>query len=123
MRIFVIERLFSAFLLRQEGLRIAACTPTAAGFDAKFGIRMGELLWNLSRMKQHAVATDDMSLYNIWDRQRTSLLADWQIHIVWNLDDPFSYTLTREYREFRNLCEELFNGTGQASAPLLQGTR
>ena len=121
MRIFVIERLFSSFLQMQDGLHIAACTPIAAGFDAKFGIRLGTLLWDLSRMKQHAVAADDLSLYKIWDRLRTSMLADWQINIVWNLDDPSSHTLTREHREFRELCNELFDGSGQATAPLQQG--
>jgi hypothetical protein len=108
MRIFVIERLFSAFLLQQDAFTVMACTPSAADYDSKFGVRMGQLLWNLSRIKQRAVEADDLSLYKVWDRQRTALLADWHIHIVWNLDDPFAMPLTREYRVFSEFCAELF---------------
>ena len=109
MRIFVIERLFSSFLLKQNSLRVAAYKPAAADFHGKFGVRMGQMLWNFSRFKQRAVESDDLSLYKIWDTQRTALLADRQIHTVWNLDDPFAMPLTREYREFCKLCEDLFD--------------
>ena len=109
MRIFVIERLFSAFLLQDNDLKVAAWQPSAPDFERKFGVRMGDMLWNFSRLKQRAVETDDLSLYKIWDEQRARLLADWQIHIVWNLDDPFAYPLTREYREFEAMCEQLFS--------------
>ncbi|MDX1698196.1 MAG: hypothetical protein R3308_07900 [Thiohalobacterales bacterium] len=108
MRIFVIERLFSSFLLQQESLKVAAFIPTAADYDRKFGIRLGQLLWNFSRIKQRAVAADDLSLYNIWNRQRMTLLGDWQMNVIWNLDDPFSMPLTREYREFAAVCDGLF---------------
>ncbi len=107
MRAFVIERLFSSFLLQQDSLRVMACTPSADNYERKFGAVMGRLLCNFSRVKQHAIETDDLSLYNIWDKQRTSLLTDWQINIIWNMDDPFSYPLTREYRELSEICAHI----------------
>ncbi len=119
MRIFVIERLFSAFLLKQDAFRVMAYAPGAADYDRKFGVCMGQLLWNLSRLKQRAVEADDLSLYKVWDKQRSALLADWHIHIVWNLDDPFAMPLTREYREFREFCTELF-AAGQDTHERLQ---
>ncbi|MGB5261467.1 MAG: hypothetical protein WBO34_13245 [Gammaproteobacteria bacterium] len=121
MRIFVIERLFSSFLLKQDELKVAAWLPSSEDFEYKFGVQMGHLLWNFSRLKQRAVETDDLSLYNIWDRQRATLLADRQIHIIWNLDDPFAYTLTREYREFAAMCDELFDESTGVPTPLLRG--
>ncbi len=121
MRIFVIERLFSTFLQQNPDLQVAAYTPTAADFDNKFGVRMGQMLWNFSRLKQRAVETDDLSLYNIWDKQRCTLLADWQINIVWNLDDPFAYPLSREYREFCAVCEHVFDIHHPATDQLIQG--
>jgi len=122
MRVFVIERLFSAFLLQQDAFRVMACVPGADDYDRKFGVRMGQLLWTLSRLKRCAVEADDLSLYKVWDKQRSVLLADWQIHIVWNLDDPFTMPLTREYQEFRNFCTELFaSGQGSHERPRLQG--
>lgn len=121
MRIFVIERLFSTFLQQNPDLQVAAYTPTAADFDNKFGVRMGQMLWNFSRLKQRAVETDDLSLYNIWDKQRCTLLADWQINIVWNLDDPFAYPLSREYREFCAVCEHEFDIHHPATDQLIQG--
>ncbi len=104
MRIFVIERLFSAFLLQQDQFRISAWTPSAADYDRKFGTCMGQVLCNLSRVKQHAVKMDDLQVYRIWDKQRSALLASWHINIVWNLDDPFALPLTPEYREFKEYC-------------------
>jgi hypothetical protein len=108
MRVFIIERLFSAFLLQQDAFRVSAWTPGAGDFDRKFGVRLGQLLWNLSRVKRRAVETDDLAVYQVWDRQRSALLADWHINVVWNLDDPFAMPLTREYREFRKFCAGLF---------------
>ena len=119
MRIFVIERLFSAFLLQQDTFTVKAWTPTAVDFERKFGVRLGQLLWNLSRVKQRAVETDDLTIYKEWDKQRSALLADWHIHIVWNLDDPFAMPLTPQYREFRAFCATLFNEDG-ATQPRLQ---
>jgi len=119
MRVFIIERLFSAFLLQQEDFTVSAWTPEAADYDRKFGMRMGQLLWNLSRVKRRAVEADDLSIYKAWDRQRSALLADWHIHIVWNLDDPFAMPLTREYRDFRAFCAELF-GDDPVTHPHLQ---
>ncbi|MDH5513730.1 MAG: hypothetical protein OEY45_01075 [Gammaproteobacteria bacterium] len=121
MRIFVIERLFSSFLQQNPGLQVAAYAPTAADFDNKFGVRMGRMLWNFSRLKQRAVETDDISLYNTWDKQRCTLLADYQINIVWNLDDPFAYPLSREYREFCAVCERLFDADHPATSERIQG--
>jgi hypothetical protein len=109
MRIFVIERLFSSFLLQQDTLRVSAWTPAASDYDRKFGVRTGQLLWNLSRVKQRAVEADDLSIYQAWDRQRSALLADGHIQVVWQLDDPFAMPLTREYQAFRALCTELFD--------------
>jgi hypothetical protein len=120
MRIFVIERLFSSFLMGQNDLNVSAWQPAASDFEHKFGAQMGSMLWNFSRLKQRAVETDDLSLYNIWDQQRAKLLADWQIHIVWNLDDPFNYTLTREYREFEAICNKLFDESNPIPDKLLQ---
>ncbi len=121
MRIFIIERLFSAFLLQQDAFRVRAWTPGADDFDRKFGVRLGALLWNLSRLKQRAVETDDLAVYQVWDRQRSALLADWHINIVWNLDDPFAMPLTHEYREFRTFCATMFNDDPDAQPRLQQG--
>ncbi|NNJ93193.1 MAG: hypothetical protein HKP57_00410 [Halobacteria archaeon] len=121
MRIFVIERLFSSFLLQQDDLTVAARLPSAIEFERKFGVNLGRILWNFSRFKQRAVETGDLSLYNIWDRQRATLLTDWHINIIWNLDDPFAYTLTREYREFEDMCNELFDESGSVPGRVLPG--
>jgi hypothetical protein len=67
------------------------------------------------------VETDDLSLYNIWDKQRSTLLADWQIHIVWNLDDPFAYPLSGDYREFCAVCEQVLDPQHPATEQLIQG--
>lgn len=107
MRIFVIERLFSAFLMQQQDLYIAHYAPTAGDYTRKFGCNMGDMLHHFSRMKQHAIKTDDVAVFRSWDMQRQKLLADWQIHIVWNLDDPFSYPLSDEYRAFRETCRNM----------------
>jgi hypothetical protein len=123
MRVFVIERLFSSFLLQQERFTVRAWSPTADDYARKFGARLGELLWNLHRVKQRAVAADDLPIYQAWDRQRSALLADWHIHIVWNLDDPFAMPLTREYREFREYCSGLFDAGHDAQRrPVLRNT-
>lgn len=117
MRVFIIERLFSSYLLQLDGRKIAAYAPTANDYNSKFGARLGDLLWNLSRVKQRAIATNDATLYGIWDRQRTTLLADWHINIIWNLDDPMVLTLTRDYRNFRNYSDELFADGRSARYP------
>ena len=121
MRIFVIERLFSSFLLQQDDLTVTARLPSAVEFERKFGVNLGRILWNFSRLKQRAVETDDLSLYNIWDRQRATLLADGEIQTVWKLDDPFTYTLTREYREFEDICNELFDESGDVPGRVMPG--
>ena len=118
MRIFVIERLFSSFLLQQDAFRVCAWSPSATEYESKFGVRIGELLWNLSRVKRLAIETNDPSLYKLWDRQRTALLASWHINIIWNLDDPLTMPLTRDYQAFRNLCDQLFTDKRDTATPL-----
>lgn len=123
MRIFVIERLFSSYLLQQGTFRVVSYTPAAVDYDRKFGVRIGELLWNLSRAKRRALATSDASLYRQWDRQRNVLLASWHINIIWNLDDPLVMPLTPDYLEFRKYCGTLLSGTeGTPPRQRLQGT-
>lgn len=110
MRVFVIERLFSSYLLQQDTCRVVGYTPAADDYDRKFGVRLGELLWNLSRVKRRALETGDAAIYRQWDRQRNALLSGWHINIIWNLDDPMVLPLTTDYLEFRNYCEHLFAG-------------
>ena len=87
-RVFIIERLFSTFLSKASGAKIVPYVYGRAVYSLKFGDRVGNLVWNLSALKNEAIAAGDESALRDWQRLRLKLMNSSLGTAVLNLDDP-----------------------------------
>ena len=97
MRPFVIERLLSSFI---EGthLKCIGYDYSPEQYQAKFGQQLGDFLYKLSALKNKAVLFKDNQLINKFHTIRCNILNSDYRAVVWQLDDPFNYFISPEYR-------------------------
>jgi hypothetical protein len=101
MKPFVVERLFSSFLVHPS------CSFECRDFGhplerylGKFGEQLGDLLYKMSRLKNHAIQHGDAEALKRWDRLRPPIFGGKYLRSVLHLDDPANFFLTRELTEF-----------------------
>jgi hypothetical protein len=102
MRPFVIERLFSSFVV-QKSINCAAFPFTSEHYGLKFGGQLGRFLRALSRLKNSALQSQDKQKLQYWDRARQNILRNGIKVAVWHLDDPLAFFQSRECSEFMKL--------------------
>ena len=97
MRPFIIERLLSSFI---EGthLKSIGYDYSSEQYQAKFGQELGSFLYKLSNLKNKAILQRDNQLINDFNSIRINLLNSDYRAVVWQLDDPFSYFISPEYK-------------------------
>lgn len=84
---FVVERLFSSFIAENPDLRCTAMPRPIETYRDKFGVRLGEHLFALSRRKHQAIAKRDMAALGAWDQQRRIFQGSLLL-TMWGMDDP-----------------------------------
>lgn len=87
MQPFVVERLFSSFLMTRAPDSFRAFEHDARIYIDKFGQRLGPALLELSRAKQRALDTRRRALLDQWHAQR-QVLGDEMRGAISLLDDP-----------------------------------
>ena len=87
MRPFVIERLFSSFLMTRASESIAEFKHDTRVYTDKFGNQLGRALLELSSTKQLMIETRDKVQLEEWDKKRQRLVREMRSAIVL-LDDP-----------------------------------
>ena len=100
MKVFVIERLFSSFVISCPEIKCSAFTYSKDIYIRKFGDKLGALLYRLSFVKNHALATRDIELLNLWNDTRLGLINDSYVYAIWNMDDPSAFYLGEQYAKF-----------------------
>lgn len=89
MRPFVIERLFSTFLILDKSLCTVAWNSNEQLYHTKFGRPLGSWTYMLSKIKNEAIAEEiNMTKLSEWNRIRMIPLKSQQAPIIWQLDDP-----------------------------------
>jgi hypothetical protein len=87
LRPFIIERLFSSFLLTTQ-LRSIGYKHSENDFQNKFGKMLGHYLFNLSSLKNEALKQGNSTLIKNYLSERSKLLnADYK-RVIWGMDDP-----------------------------------
>ena len=87
MRPFVIERIFSTFLMSNHGLKIASFRHDANHFRYKFGEQLGAILYELSQAKDKALSGNRKDLQISWDKKRKKILSSFAKLIALHADD------------------------------------
>jgi hypothetical protein len=100
MRPFVIERLFSSFVVRNSSIRCASFPYRDAHYQLKFGAQLGNFLYALSNLKNSALKLQDQKMLEYWNRIRVNILQSAFKLAVYQLDDPLPFFLSREYADF-----------------------
>jgi hypothetical protein len=85
---FIIERLFSTFLLMSPSIRYSGYVHSVDLYKRKFGERLGHILYKLSEMKNTALNENNNEMLSQWHRLRLSILTSPTVAVVTNLDDP-----------------------------------
>lgn len=94
MRPFIVERLFSSFILNNKNLNCVPYYFSIELFRSKFGINIGNSLFTLSQLKNNALHSGSRKLLIEWDLKRKLILKDWGLmHTIAHLDDPFELPL------------------------------
>ena len=83
---FIIERLFSSFLISSHGFKVAAYPHSDEIYAGKFGARIGEILRHLSGLKRRGL-DGDAEAWSEWQRLRKKVAKDHQF-AIWDMDDP-----------------------------------
>jgi hypothetical protein len=100
MRPFVIERLFSSFLAQNTAINCAPFPYQDAHYRLKFGDQLGNFLWSLSKLKNSAFKGQDKEKLQYWNHVRGNIVRSGLKTVVWQLDDPSPFFLSRECTEF-----------------------
>jgi hypothetical protein len=87
LRPFVIERLFSSFL-HTTNLKYANYNHKIDHYHKKFGTLLGNHLFNLSTLKNHAISQKQTTQLNNYLEQRKKILHSNYKCVIWELDDP-----------------------------------
>lgn len=94
MRPFIVERLFSSFILNNRYLNYAPYYFSIEHFHNKFGINIGNSLFTLLQLKNNAIHSGSRKLFIQWDLKRKLILKDGDLmHTIAHLDDPFEMPL------------------------------
>ena len=87
LRPFVIERLFSPFLLKSQ-LKIINYQYSPIHYQKKFGTMLGDYLHRLSITKNQALAQNNAVQIKCYlDNRRNFLQSQYKL-VIWELDDP-----------------------------------
>lgn len=89
MKPFVVERLFSSFLMTRPPESVSAFEYEPRIYVEKFGRRLGQVLLNFSQFKQRLIETQDLSRLREWKALRQSIGPE-LLGAVPQLDDPSS---------------------------------
>jgi len=87
-RPFIIERLFSTFLLMSPSIKYSGYLHSVDLYKRKFGEQLGCILYKLSEMKNTALNENNNEMLSRWHRLRMSILKSPTFAVVTNLDDP-----------------------------------
>lgn len=98
MKPFVIERLFSSFL-SASNMKVASLPLSRNIYLKKFGVQLGEFLFELSRLKNLALTTYNSELLEKYQSIRLNILNSQHKISIWQLDDPCDFFLTTDYME------------------------
>jgi hypothetical protein len=93
---FIVERLFSSFLASDPDFKWSSYPHQPQTYLAKFGQRLGEVLFRLADLKRRG-ADGDAAAYALWDRLRRQLAAE-QMYAMWQMDDPTELLLSEEFQ-------------------------
>lgn len=89
MRPFVIERLFSSFLLiNKNKLKFINYSYPYDKYIEKFGLKNGSLVYKLSSLKNRAIKNNDSNLLNKWNEMRVKLFKLKYHSPIVLIDDP-----------------------------------
>ena len=97
MRPFVIERLFSSFIVNSE-FKCIGYQYSLTQYQAKFGSQPGNFLFKLSALKNKGINSMDNTVLQKFHEIRCNILKGPFKTAVWQLDDPLAYFLTQEYK-------------------------
>ena len=101
MKPFVVERLLSSFLVHPScRFECRAFEYPVGRYLGKFGEQFGNLLYKMSRLKNHAIRHADEEALKRWDELRPPIFSGKYLGSVLHLDDPASFLLTRQMTEF-----------------------
>ncbi|QTD46556.1 hypothetical protein [Ottowia testudinis] len=87
MKPFVVERLFSTFLISEPKLKVAYWEQKSDEYRNKFGQRLGNVLYRLSQEKNEGFATKNKSLQMTWNNRRKQLLSSSVRMLALHADD------------------------------------
>ncbi len=87
LRPFVIERLFSPFLLSTK-MRFTNYKHSIEHYQRKFGIMLGKHLFNLSDLKKQAITQKNKEKIQHYLSERSRILNIDYKKTIWHLDDP-----------------------------------
>ena len=97
MKPFVIERLLSSFMMGSS-LKHANYQYQDTQYRKKFGDQLGDFLFKLSKIKNEAIESQSNEQLNNYHTIRLNILNTSYKTVIWQLDDPFNYFISVEYR-------------------------
>lgn len=97
MRPFVIERLLSSFI-EGTALKCTGYVYRIEQYHAKFGTQLGSFLFKLSELKNRSIMNKDQKLLQEFHTIRCNILNSDYRAVVWQLDDPFNYYVSPEFK-------------------------
>ncbi len=98
MRPFIIERLFSSYILNNPSIKCASFPFRVEHYEHKFGHRLGQTLHKMATLKNEWLQTGNQSLFQRWNQLRYSLLNTSALRaVIFNLDDPSPLLLSPDY--------------------------
>ena len=97
MRPFVIERLFSSFIV-SSGFKCIGYEYSLTQYQTKFGSQLGNFLFKLSALKNKGINSMDNNVLQKFHEIRCNILKGPFKTTVWQLDDPLAYFLTPEFK-------------------------
>ena len=99
MKPFIIERLFSTFI-QNSRLKVASFPYSKNFYEAKFGVKFGEFLFQLSALKNTGLQLQQENLLAAYDQIRFFIYSNpTYMASLSLLDDPPDFFLSKEYAE------------------------
>lgn len=90
---FVIERLLSNYLSIYPRHKVASFEHEAHVYHSKFGSHIGDMLFQLSALKNEAIENNDSQKFLKWHESRSKIINSPLNMLICNLDDPPSILL------------------------------
>lgn len=77
LRVFLIERLFSAFINSQNELNVTSWRPNLSHFVDRFGVYLGQKIWDLHVKKAESISDlSNIKLMKSWDISRREIFGN-----------------------------------------------